>query len=94
MLYPTLAAIRGANYLTLMSDKEIRSVVTEMEIDAKEFDAADDDDEPEDDENGEDEVEELVVAEAELGGQMEGVEGVEGAEAVEGLSTTWSMLCS
>jgi hypothetical protein len=67
MLYPTLAAIRGANYLTLMSDKEIRSVVTEMEIDAKEFDAADDDDEPEDDENGEDEVEELVVAEAELG---------------------------
>ena len=33
MLYPTLAAIRGANYLTLMSDKEIRSVVTEMEID-------------------------------------------------------------
>ena len=70
MLYPTLAAIRGANYLTLMSDKEIRSVVTEMEIDAKELEAANDDDEPEDDDDDEELGEVLegpVVAEAELG---------------------------
>ena len=70
MLYPTLAAIRGANYLTLMNDKEIRSVVTEMEIDAKELEAANDDDEPEDDDADEELGEVLegpVVPEAELG---------------------------